>query len=215
MVGKPQTLTKGQKREVTRLLWKQILAALLVLCTLFGAIVGLSASEIYNRLEQKLEMLVTEQFEEPRIQNVVSNVAETKAEALLIEQIYPEVEKFKLEINSQLEEIRNIVASIEGLKAKSNSNAEQISKILSSVRNSQQEIEKFQKAILGLHSDLIKLERGIVEIQYFTYKGRGKFPSPYHEQIMKKLNELLAIAVPNPQERAKFIKDLEAYESPK
>ena len=113
MVARPQTLSKGQKSEVTRLLWKEILAVSLVMLALLSGIIGYSLWEIYDRLEQKLEGLVANQFEEPRIQEVVNNVAETKAESLLIEQILPEVEKFKGEIDSKLEEIRSIVARIE------------------------------------------------------------------------------------------------------
>lgn len=214
MAGKPQTLSRGQKSEVTWLLWKQILAVSLVILALLGGIIGYSLWESYVRLEQKLETLVAKQFEEPHIQNVVSNVAETKAEALLIEQINPEVKKFKAEINSQLEEIQTITAKIETLKSQSDSNAEQIEKILFSVRSSQKEFEKAQKAILSLHSDLVKIKRLIIEIEYFTYftrLGRGLLGHPFHEKrIENKLNELLMIAIPDPQERSEFLNFLQA-----
>lgn len=213
MAGIPQKLSEGQKREVTRLLWKQIVAALLVGFALLGGIVGYSLWEIYKGLEQKLEALVAKQFEEPRIQEVVNRVAETKAEALLIAQINPEVEKFKVEINSQIEEIRSIVASIGSLKAQSDSNAEQIEEVLFSARRSEEEIKQVQKAVLGLHSDLVKIERGIIEIQYFTYLSRGRFGNnPYQERIEQKMNELLAIAIPDRQERSKFVEELKAYQ---
>ena len=213
MVGKPQTLSEGQKKEVTRLLWKQILAALLVVLALLGGIIGFSLWQIYDQLEQKLETLVAKQFEEPRIQEVVNNVAETKAEALLIEQINPEVQKFKTEINFQLDEIRSIVAKIEALKSQSDSNAKQVMKVLSSVRSSQQEIGTTKKAIVGLYLTLVKMQRGIIEIQYFTYLSRkylGK--NPYQERIEQKMNEVLRIAIPDSQERSKFLEELKAYQ---
>jgi len=208
MAGKPQKLSEGQKKQVTWLLWKQILAVLLVILALLGG----SLWEIYERLGQKVETLVAKQFKEPRIQEVVNNVAATKAEALLIEQINPEVAKFKAEINSQIEEIRSIVARIETLKAQSDSNAKQIEKVLSSARRSEQEIEKFKKAISGLQSDLIKINRGLVEIQYFSAKGALSMPNPYRERIQKTLNEIIVIAVPDSKERSEFVQELKAYQ---
>jgi len=207
MAGKQQTLSEGQRKQVTWLLWKQIISVALLLCGLTG--VGLW--QMWSRLGEKLEILVAKQFEEPRIQEIVNNVAETKAEALLIEQINPEVEKFMEEINSKIEEIRSVVAKIETLKSQSDSNAKQIEKVLSSVRSSEQAIEKFKETLLGLQSDFVKINRGLVEIQYFSFKGRNHIPNPYTELMVKKLNEILAIAIPNRQERAKFVKELEAY----
>ena len=212
MVGKPQTLSEGQKKEVSRFLWNKVLTVSLIVLALLTGITGLSLWGIKCRLEQKLETLVAQQFEEPRIQTVVSNVAETKAVVLLTEQILPEVEKFKREINKQLEEIRSAVATIETLKSRSDSNSEQIEKVLSSARSSQGEIEKFKNTISGLQSDLVKINRGLVEIQYFTLKGSNKIPNPYGERINKVFNEIITIAVPNPQERSKFVQELNTYQ---
>ena len=145
---------------------------------------------------------------------VVSEAAKNKAASLLVEQINPEVKHFKEEVASQLEGLRSLTSEIETLKGKSNENADNIAEILSSVRKSQKEIDEVKTGLFGLSSDLTKLERGLVEIQYYTYKGRNIFPNPYHERIMQKLNELLIIAVPDPAERAQVIKEIENY-SPK
>ena len=80
------------------------------------------------------------QFEEPRIQEVVNIVAETKAEALLIEQILPEVEKFKTEINKQIKSIELTVAQIEARKSQIDSTTKQIDKLLYSARSNEQNI---------------------------------------------------------------------------
>ncbi len=215
MAGKPQTLSNGQKRETTWLLWKQIIAVTSVMFMLLAGITGLSLWDIKRRLDDKLETLVAKQFEEPRIQAVVSNVAATKAESLLLEQIKPEVATFKAEVASQLSELKSLVADTHALKSQSDAHAKQIEAILASVRSTQQEIDKVKGALFGLQSDLVKLERGLVEIQYFTYVGRNQFPSPYHDRIMKTLNELLVIAVPNPTERAVVVKELEGYQPKK
>ena len=211
MAGRVQTLSNGQKKQVTGLLWRQILTISLIFLALLGGITGFSLWQIKCRLEKKLEILVAQQFEEPRIQKVVTSVAGAKAEVLLMQQIQPEVEKFKLEVNSQLKEIRSIVAKIETMKSQSDSNAKEIEKFLSSAKNSEMEIEKFKKTLLGLQSDFIKINRGLVEIQYFTHKGGMSIPNPYLELIEKKLNEILAIAVPNVQEREKFLKELNTH----
>jgi hypothetical protein len=62
--------------------------------------------------------------------------------------------------------------------------------------------------IVGLHSDIVRVQKCEARIQYFTLKGRNRFPSPYHENILEALNELLSIAVPDPVERARFISDM-------
>jgi hypothetical protein len=215
MAGKPQTLSKGQEEEVIKILRKQIIAGLIIGLALLTGITGISLWGIKIRLENKMENLVAKQFEEPRIQTVVSNVAERKAERLLSEQINPEVERFKKEIASQLSDLRSLVKDTQELKSQSDANAKQIEAFLFSVRKSQLEVDQIKAAVVGIHSNLIKLERGLVEIQYFSYIGRNKFPNPYHKKIMQTLNELLVIAVPDPGERAMFIKELEGYQPKK
>jgi translation initiation factor 2 alpha subunit (eIF-2alpha) len=211
MVGRPQILTDGQRKQVTKILWKQILTVSLIGLALLGGIMGYSLREIYQRLEHKLETLVAKQFEEPRIQEVLTNVAETKAEALLIEHINPVVEKFMAEISNKLQVMEQNLTAMESITSKSNSNARQIEKILSSAQKSEQEVNKFKETISGLQSDLVKINRGLVEIQYFTVKGANTFPNPYRDRIQKTLNEIAEIAIPNSQERAKFVQEMNAY----
>jgi len=238
MAGRPQTLSDGQKKEVIHLLWKKIFTVLIIGIPLLTSLTGVGLWQmkcrLEQRLQQKLETLVAKQFEEPRIQAVVSNVAETKADVLLSEQILPEVERlkieinrqledikqtvaavetFKTEINKQLEDIRQTVAAIDALKKRSDSTSQQIETVLYSARSSQQEIEKFKSTISGLQSDFVKINRGLVELEYFALNGRNIVPNPYAERINKVMNEIAAIAIPNPQERAKFNQELESYRS--
>jgi len=102
MAGKPQTLSKGQRDEVIKILRKQIVTWVLTALTVITGVTGLSVWGIKSRLEKKLEILVAEQFEEPRIKAVVSDVAKSRAKALLTEQVKPDVERFKKEIPSQI-----------------------------------------------------------------------------------------------------------------
>jgi len=212
MAGKPQTLSKGQRDEVVKILRKQIVTWVLIALTVITGVTGLSLWGIKSRLEKKLEILVAEQFEEPRIKAVVSDVAKSRTKALLTEQVKPDVERFKKEIASQIEDLKSLAIDTQKLKVQSNENAEKIEDILNSVRQSKKEIENVKIELFGLNSDLAKLERGLVEIQYFTYKGRNIFPNPYHEKIMQKLNELLIIAIPDPAERAQFVKEIQSYQ---
>jgi len=212
MSGKPQTLSKGQREEVSKILRNKIIKGCITGCVLIGIITGYSLWDIKNRLEEKVENLIASQFEEPHIKAVVENVAETKAESLLVMQINPEVQRFKNEIASQLTVLNSLVADTQNLKSLSDSTSQQILTILNSVRNSQQQIDEIKGKFTGLNSDLIKLEQGLVEIQYLTYKGRNSFPNPYHERIMAKLNELLIIAIPNLDERAQFVRELEKFQ---
>jgi hypothetical protein len=66
-----------------------------------------------------------------------------------------------------------------------------------------------------LESSLAKVERGLVEISFLTYSGRNVSPNPYHERIIQRLNDLAAIALPDPAERRVFIQELEGYAASK
>jgi hypothetical protein len=98
MKGKPQNLSKGQQDDVIRILRKKLLAWVLICFTILAGLTGASLFGIMRRTEKKMEALVAKQFEEPRIQAVVSEVAAERASTLMIEQITPEVARFKTEV---------------------------------------------------------------------------------------------------------------------
>ncbi len=212
MAGIPQSLTQDQRDEVKKLLRRQILSGTLILFALLAGIFGVSLWQIKGSLERGMKQLIANQFEEPRIKAVVSDVARIQAKALMVDQINPEVEGFKKEVASQLLEIKSLVADIQMLQSQGDSNAKQIEAILASTKKSQEQIEQTGMALSAMNSDLVALQRGLVEIQYFTYKGRNTFPNPYHERIMQRLNDLLKIGVPNAAERAKFVQEMESYQ---
>ena len=216
-------LTPQQEKYIVAKIWKRhwkfLFGGFSVLTVISVALLAWALIGAYKsgtaRLEKTLVDKVSKEFETAQIRAVVSNVAETKAEALLLEQIRPEVETFKTEVASQLSELKSLVADTRQLKSQSDDHAKQIEAILASVQSAQQEIAKVKGTLFGLNSDLVKLERGLVEIQYFTYTGRNRFPNPYHDRIMKTLNELLVIAIPNPTERASVVKELQSYQPKK
>ena len=95
MATKNKALTEDQKREIGQVVRNKVLAGLLIVLTLLGGIAGVSLWEIYNHVQKKVENLVAQQFEEPRIKEIVENTAKNKASTLMSEQINPEVIKFK------------------------------------------------------------------------------------------------------------------------
>ena len=98
MTNKPQKLSKGQQDDVTRILRKKLLAWVLICFAILAGLTGASLLGIMKRTEKKMEALVAKQFEEPRIQAVVSEVAAEMASTLMTEQIMPEVARFKTEV---------------------------------------------------------------------------------------------------------------------
>lgn len=116
------------------------------------------------------------------------------------------------EVTSKLKDMEVLVASMQKSEAQVKSITNEVEGALSYIENSKKEVDSIKKSFVGLKSDFIKINRGIVELQYYTYKSRGMFGNnPYQKQIEQKMNELLEIAVPNPQERVKFVAELESY----
>jgi hypothetical protein len=211
MAGRPQSFTKGQRDEIKSILRHQLLVGAVMFVTLLSGITGLSLWGIKVKLEKRLETLVAAQFQEPKVQQVVQEAAKTQATKLLNDQINPEVDKFKRDVAEKVAGVSAAVSEINQLKSASGQTAEKIESALRSAQESQKQAEQITATLSGLQSDVLKVERGLVEIQYFTYKGRNIFPNPYHERIMRQLNELLEIAVRDPQERSQFVRDLESY----
>ena len=75
MAGKPQSLSEGQRKEVTVMLGKQVAKWVLVGLALLTGVSGLSLWQMWVRITQKMEGLVTRQFEEPRIKATLQQVA--------------------------------------------------------------------------------------------------------------------------------------------
>lgn len=111
MSGRPQSLSKGQKEEVIRILrgkiWKWILIGLPILT----CITGLSLWGIWKRIHQNMESLVAQQFEEPRIQQVVNEVASEYASSMMLEQIQPEVDRFRYDVDQQISNLQSVIDS--------------------------------------------------------------------------------------------------------
>lgn len=126
MAGKPQTLSEGQKDEVVSILRKKVIGWTLVGLTILTAIMGIGLWQIKQRVENKMEQLVAKQFEEPRIQEIVRQAAADRASVLLVEQVNPEVVKFKTEVAVQLNELHTLVAKTRELEEQSRKHEQSI-----------------------------------------------------------------------------------------
>lgn len=107
-------------------------------------------------------------------------------------------------VREKVKEVKEDSEAIKQLRAETQEYKESIEKILIDLEKAKAEIEKHK-------SDLVSLERGIVEITYLQHAGRNIFPNPYSQRIIDKINEILVIAVPEPSERDVFVKELQQY----
>ncbi len=180
-------LSPGQLRQVVREVRKKIVKQTIVVLGVLSLITGFSLWSIKNRLEALVIERIAAQFEEPHISATLQRVANGKAEQLLEQQIRPSVDHFNA----------------------------QTKVLLDQVQESKGEIETAKQQITGLRSDFALVEKGIVEIQFLVYAGHNIFPNPYHDKIIAKLNELAAIAVPDPVQRAQYIAELQEYAAKK
>jgi peptidoglycan hydrolase CwlO-like protein len=107
-------------------------------------------------------------------------------------------------VKQKMEEVKQDSKAIKELK-------NNIEVILNELEETQREINRYKDKLITVQGELVDLERGIVEITYLQYAGRNRFPNPYHERILEKLNELLRIGVPDPNQRASFVQELKEY----
>lgn len=209
MAGKPQTLSEGQKDEVVSILRKKVIGWTLGGLAILTTITGVGLWQIKQRVENKMEQLVVRQFEEPRIQEIVRQAAADRASALLVEQVNPEVVKFKAEVAEQLNELHALVSKTRELEEQSRKSIQAV------LVGLQQSLKQSQDANMRFASDIVEMQKCIVTIQYDQIKGHNQFPNPYGEQMLGSLNKLIAIAIPNPVERSKFVTELQGDQEPK
>lgn len=212
MAGRHQTLSKGQKDEVVQILKKKLLFYVLTGGTIFVLITGLSLLSIMKRVENGMEKLVAKQFEEPRIKKLVRQVATERASTLMMEQITPEVNNFKKEVNNQLEKLYPLVAAIQELKVESQKSEQEIQTVLKGLEYS---LKQSRSQLSTIKSDNVEMQKYVSIIQYYQIEGANRFPNPYIKEMLDALNKLVVIAIPNSVERNKFIAEIQVPQEPK
>ena len=215
MVGKPQTLSQGQKNEVVSILRKQVVTWILIGLAILTGITGVGLWQIKKRVEAKMDKLVAKQFEEPQIQELVRQVAAERASALLTEQVNPEVAKFKTEIANQLKKLHTLVARTQQLEAQSRKHEQSMQAVLAGLQQSLAQSQNAQAMLTSVRTDIVEMQKCLATIQYYQIKGANIFPNPYHKEMLDALNKLVAIAIPNPLERSKFITELQGPQGQK
>ncbi len=156
-----------------------------------------------------MENLVAKQFEEPRIQEVVRQVAAKRAASLLTEQVNPEVLNFKKEVAGQLKELHSLVAITRELEAQSRKHEQSIQVVLQGLQESLKQGEETNKGLARMKIDIVEMQKCVARIRYYEMIGRNTIPNPYGREMLESLNKLIAIAIPDPVERSKFVTELQ------
>jgi len=214
MAETEQTLSKGQQEGVVRILRTKLLAWILGGFALLAGTTGLSLWGIMKVVEHKMENLVEKQFEEPRIQKVVRDVAAERASSLMKEQVAPEVTKFKSDIQDQLKGLQILVTKTRKLEAEIWKHKQSIQGVIGGLQYSLKENQSANNRLNAISADIVRMQKAVATIQYYQIKGANTFPNPYGKKILAALNELVAVAIPNPVERRKFIAALQGPQQP-
>ncbi len=215
MTGRPQTLTKGQQDEVQSIVRKMVITWVLIGLAILTGVTGVGLWQIKARVEKKMESLVAKQFEEPRIQEVVKNVASDRATALMTEQISPEVARFKTEVAAQLQELNSLVQKTRDLETESRKHEQSIQSVLAGLQLSLKQSQSANQRLEQTKQDIVEMQKCIATMRYYEMIGRNTIPNPYGKEMLDALNKLIAIAIPDPAERSKFVTELQTPEKDK
>ena len=114
-------------------------------------------------------------------------------------------------LKEKVQEAKADVKAMNELKEESEKVIKEIESVKDKALKSELSIEEIKESIFGLQGDLVKVKKGLVEMEYLQYAGRNRFPNPYHDRIIRKLNELVTIAIPDATERNAFIAELQTF----
>lgn len=118
-------LTPQQERyivsKIWRRHWKFLFGGFSVLTIISVVLLIVALVKAYNsgtaHLEETLVTRVAKEFEEPRIQKTVRDVAAERADEMMKKQIEPEVARAKQELQDQLVDVQSAVDKIEEMAA--------------------------------------------------------------------------------------------------
>lgn len=101
MSKKPQTLSSEQIKHVKTIFWKTLGKWFLIFIAVLTGITGFSLYKIKTLVEKKVEILILEQFKEPKINNTMKEVAENQAKIIIENNLNPKIEKATLSISEK------------------------------------------------------------------------------------------------------------------
>jgi len=90
------------KNDIVKTLQKKLWGWFLVGLAVLGGVTGLSLWGIKCKTEQIVINRITKQFEEPKIQEILKSVAESKAKEIIENRLNPEIENAKLTVNQKI-----------------------------------------------------------------------------------------------------------------
>ena len=210
MAGVPQKLSKSQEQQVKGLIKKELLVYISIFMFVLTGVTGYGLWQVYINIKNHVENIVAKQFEEPDIQKVVRKAAAERASTLLIEQVNPEVVKFKTEIDLQLKELQSLVDKTRKLEELSRNHEQTIQVVLNTINNLLEQSKGVSLKLTNVRSEIVEMQKCIATVQYYRMKGYNIFPNPYRDKELEALNKLIAIAIPDIAQRSKFIKELQS-----
>jgi len=117
-----ELLTNNEKRisnTISEMTWGKLKRRTWKIIGVTSILAIISLWQLYNHAisfaNKRIEDLITKQFDEPRIKQTLTEVANTKAEDILMKQIRPEIDNLKAEINKELGSVKELA---EDLKTK-------------------------------------------------------------------------------------------------
>ena len=149
-----ESLTPDQINQIAGRVKKKLYRTIYFWLLILSLIFGLSLWQIYTKATAQLQNLlvdrISDEFKQPMIRKTIEDVAANNAKQLFMNEIQPEVTKFKKDIHNEVEkQTENIVA----LKKGQDNLQERINKIESKERNKLQQEFPEGYTVIGFPSE--------------------------------------------------------------
>jgi hypothetical protein len=163
----PERLSAGQIRDAQGILGKQVLKWASAFGAVFAIAIGTSLYSLFvsvhSKTESHLIKQVATQFEEPRIRQILEDVATNQAALVIQSQINPQVAEFREKLESKLsgfqEKITTDLAAITDIRNRIQDQASAISSITEESAKAKDSIAALQKSIMEAEETLREIKR--------------------------------------------------------
>jgi len=151
--------SEAGKNKISKIIGGKLLAWGLISLAVLTGITGLSLKEIHDRVNTNMENLVADQFQEPRIQQIVNEAAKDRASTLMEKQIQPDVNNFKLEVGKQVRDVNeSVVTEVDKFKREMKEKIQDVNEFVASETESIQKIlEELQQKNKQVDQSLVKM----------------------------------------------------------
>jgi hypothetical protein len=121
------------------------------------------------------------------------------------------IKEKKDQVSQDADAVHQTATEIAALKQNVDNQAQEISAILTELKAAKSDTTEVRKNLFGVKGDVLRVERDLLEIEYLSNQGRNIFPNPYNDRIIAKINDILVVAIPDPNERGPFVQELQSY----